>query len=96
MFKSYEYYIFVSGIELIQMFKQNKLSDKQKSGVIKYILNYKSYKIQMLDVLQIKVKRKRKFLSLKVIWTVDDVIINGSNYTNNSLICHLINPVVGA
>ena len=62
MFKSYEYYIFVSGIELIQMFKQNKLSDKQKSGVIKYILNYKSYKIQMLDVLQIKVKRKRKII----------------------------------
>ena len=97
MFRSYEYYIYVSGIELVQMFKQNKLSNKQKKKFIKYILNYKSYKIQMLDILKIKIKIKKKYLiSYKVKWIIDDVIINDSNYTNNSLICNLIKPVVGA
>lgn len=91
-FKSQKYYKYISGVELIQILQDNKLSNKQKKVFVEYILNYKNYKIQILDIFKIKISKHK--LSYKKIWKIDDLIIDYS--TSDELLHHLIEPVQAA
>ena len=51
-------FIYLSGLELVQLLHQNKLSKQQISCIIEYIQNYPNYKIQIVDVFKILLEKK--------------------------------------
>lgn len=86
--------IYLSGFELVQLLHQNKLSKKQISYIIEYIQKYPNYKIQVLDVFKILLKKKKYFIFAKEKWIIEDIIIN---YTNSILLLpFFVNPVIAA
>ena len=87
-------FIYLSGLELVQLLHQNKLSKQQISCIIEYIKNYPNYKIQVVDVFKILLKKKKFFIFTKEKWIIEDIIIH---YANSILLLpFFVNPVLAA